>query len=109
MYYKDEDVTSNESIEPDLSKDQIRQDPYSLPAGFVWDTLDLEDAKVVIIIPLILGVVLKLKLKTKTDSTYISFQLKELYTLLNENYVEDDDCLFRFDYPPEFLKWYCFP
>lgn len=33
-------------------------------------------------------------------------QLKELYTLLNENYVEDDDCLFRFDYPPEFLKWY---
>lgn len=36
----------------------------------------------------------------------ISFQLKELYVLLSENYVEDDDCLFRFDYPPEFLKWY---
>lgn len=31
--------------------------------------------------------------------------LKELYTLLNENYVEDDDCMFRFDYQPEFLKW----
>lgn len=33
------------------------------------------------------------------------FQLKELYTLLNENYVEDDDNMFRFDYSPEFLLW----
>ncbi len=33
-------------------------------------------------------------------------QLKELYTLLNENYVEDDDNMFRFDYAPEFLLWY---
>lgn len=33
------------------------------------------------------------------------FQLKELYTLLNENYVEDDDNMFRFDYSPSFLKW----
>lgn len=31
--------------------------------------------------------------------------LKELYTLLNENYVEDDDSMFRFDYQPQFLKW----
>ena len=35
----------------------------------------------------------------------ISFQLKELYILLNENYVEDDDNMFRFDYSPEFLRW----
>jgi glycylpeptide N-tetradecanoyltransferase len=34
-----------------------------------------------------------------------SFQLKELYILLNENYVEDDDNMFRFDYSPEFLRW----
>lgn len=33
------------------------------------------------------------------------FQLKELYQLLNENYVEDDDNMFRFDYSPEFLQW----
>ncbi|KAF2979500.1 hypothetical protein EK904_004196, partial [Melospiza melodia maxima] len=33
------------------------------------------------------------------------FSLKELYTLLNENYVEDDDNMFRFDYSPEFLLW----
>ena len=32
-------------------------------------------------------------------------KLKEVYTLLNENYVEDDDNMFRFDYSPEFLHW----
>ena len=32
-------------------------------------------------------------------------QLKELYLLLNENYVEDDDNMFRFDYSPDFLRW----
>ena len=31
--------------------------------------------------------------------------MTELYTLLNENYVEDDDNMFRFDYSTEFLKW----
>jgi glycylpeptide N-tetradecanoyltransferase len=34
-----------------------------------------------------------------------TFQLKELYTLLTENYVEDDDAMFRFDYSASFLKW----
>lgn len=37
----------NEPIEPNLPKDQIRQEAYSLPEGFIWETLDLEDAKVV--------------------------------------------------------------
>lgn len=32
-------------------------------------------------------------------------ELLELYTLLNENYVEDDESMFRFDYSQEFLKW----
>nr|CAH7727016.1 unnamed protein product [Callosobruchus chinensis] len=73
----DEKITDNEAIEPDKEAGEIRQEPYSLPDGFVWDTLNLDE-------PLI---------------------LKELYTLLNENYVEDDDCMFRFDYQPEFLKW----
>lgn len=41
-------------------------------------------------------------------SLILSNQLKELYTLLNENYVEDDDNMFRFDYSPEFLLWYVF-
>lgn len=68
---------TNEAIEPDKSVSEIRAEPYSLPDGFTWETLDLNE-------PLV---------------------LKELYTLLNENYVEDDDAMFRFDYQPEFLKW----
>ncbi|XP_057399746.1 glycylpeptide N-tetradecanoyltransferase 2 isoform X2 [Balaenoptera acutorostrata] len=66
-------ITSHGAIEAD--KENVRQEPYSLPQGFMWDTLDLGNAEV----------------------------LRELYTLLNENYVEDDDNMFRFDYSPEFL------
>uniref|UniRef100_A0A7I2V4Y5 Glycylpeptide N-tetradecanoyltransferase 1 n=3 Tax=Boreoeutheria TaxID=1437010 RepID=A0A7I2V4Y5_HUMAN len=66
-------VNTHGPVEPD--KDNIRQEPYTLPQGFTWDALDLGDRGV----------------------------LKELYTLLNENYVEDDDNMFRFDYSPEFL------
>ncbi|KAL0277099.1 UNVERIFIED_CONTAM: hypothetical protein PYX00_004498 [Menopon gallinae] len=72
----DEQITTNEAIET-VNTSEIRTEPYSLPEQFHWDTLDLEDASV----------------------------LKELYTLLNENYVEDDDSMFRFDYQPQFLKW----
>jgi glycylpeptide N-tetradecanoyltransferase len=73
----DEKITCNEPIEPEKGTLEIRAEPYSLPVGFQWDTLNLDE-------PLV---------------------LKELYMLLNENYVEDDDSMFRFDYPPEFLKW----
>ncbi|GBM58624.1 Glycylpeptide N-tetradecanoyltransferase 1 [Araneus ventricosus] len=69
--------TANEPIEPDKPIDEIRKEPLSLPQGFQWDTLDIDDPMV----------------------------LNELYTLLNENYVEDDDNMFRFDYSPGFLKW----
>lgn len=75
LLFSDEKIVRNEAIEPD--KTSVREEPYSLPAGFQWDTLDLDD-------PLVLA---------------------ELYTLLSENYVEDDDAMFRFDYPPNFLKW----
>lgn len=73
----DEKIQKNEPIEPDRRPDEIRPEPFSLPDGFVWDTLNLDE-------PLI---------------------LTELYTLLNENYVEDDDSMFRFDYQQQFLKW----
>mmetsp|Transcript_4062 Transcript_4062/g.8736 ORF Transcript_4062/g.8736 Transcript_4062/m.8736 type:complete len:455 (+) Transcript_4062:199-1563(+) len=55
----------------------VRQTPYALPKGFEWSTIDVEDPE----------------------------QVKEAYTLLTENYVEDDDNMFRFDYAPEFLEW----
>ena len=70
-------MTSNECISPDVAAEEVRQEGYTLPSGFQWDTLQLDD-------PLV---------------------LKELYILLNENYVEDDDNMFRFDYSPEFLAW----
>ncbi|KAG7310700.1 Glycylpeptide N-tetradecanoyltransferase 2 [Plutella xylostella] len=73
----DEKIVANEPIEPPKTPEEIRAEPYTLPGEFQWDTLNLNE-------PLV---------------------LKELYTLLNENYVEDDDCMFRFDYQTEFLKW----
>jgi len=67
----------NEPIEPNKPISEINPVPFSLPAGFKWDDLDLSNRE----------------------------QLMELYTLLSENYVEDDDNMFRFDYSPEFLEW----
>nr|CAG4646220.1 EOG090X055U [Macrothrix elegans] len=72
-----EAISGNEPIEKDKPQSEIRPEPYSLPAGFIWDTLTLDNPQ----------------------------QLQELYQLLNENYVEDDDNMFRFDYSAEFLLW----
>lgn len=55
----------------------VKQTPYNMPAGFEWCSLDV------------------------TDPTVVA----EIYSLLSENYVEDDDCLFRFDYSVSFLQW----
>jgi len=70
----------NEEIETKEVKD-VRPTPYNIPKGFVWDSLDLTDDKIV----------------------------SEVYTLLKENYVEDDDSMFRFEYSRDFLKWYNIP
>jgi len=64
-------------IVPNKTKDEIRAEPYNMPTGFEWGTLDIMDAE----------------------------QREELYVLLANNYVEDDDALFRFDYSKEFLEW----
>ncbi|XP_053197664.1 glycylpeptide N-tetradecanoyltransferase 2-like [Scomber japonicus] len=55
----------------------VRKEPYSLPQGFSWDTLDLTSPTV----------------------------LQELCTLLNNNYMEDDDNTIRFDFSVEYLQW----
>jgi len=57
--------------------DDVRAEPYPLPGQFEWCTCDMDDPGVA----------------------------AEIYTLLRENYVEDDDCMFRFDYSIEFLRW----
>ncbi|ESP01558.1 hypothetical protein LOTGIDRAFT_139565 [Lottia gigantea] len=77
----DEEVVGNDHIEPDKPVTEVRDEPFTLPTGFKWNTLDIQDPVV----------------------------LKELYTLLNENYVEDDDNMFRFDYSSEFLRWALMP
>jgi hypothetical protein len=38
-------VNTHGPVEPD--KDNIRQEPYTLPQGFTWDALDLGDRGVV--------------------------------------------------------------
>ncbi|XP_070708525.1 glycylpeptide N-tetradecanoyltransferase 2-like [Pempheris klunzingeri] len=55
----------------------VRTEPYSLPQGFSWDTLDLSNPAV----------------------------LREICTLLNENYMEEDDNTIRFDFTVEYLQW----
>ncbi|KAF2074237.1 hypothetical protein CYY_004447 [Polysphondylium violaceum] len=57
--------------------DDVRKDPLGLPGLFEWVEIDVNSQT----------------------------ELQDLYTLLNENYVEDDDNMFRFDYSPSFLKW----
>eukprot|EP00980_Cylindrotheca_fusiformis_P015249 scaffold4239_cov80-Cylindrotheca_fusiformis.AAC.6 len=77
MAHKDRADLPEGPIVPDKKPDEIRKEPYNMPAGFEWSTVDITDPD----------------------------QKMELYTLLANNYVEDDDALFRFDYSQEFLEW----
>ena len=61
--------------------EDIPATPIKLPENFVWQDVDLEDEK----------------------------DIEEIYTLLYENYVEDDDGYFRFNYSKEFLRWALLP
>lgn len=116
----------NQAIEEDKPDEEIRHDSYSLPSGFVWDTLDLLDPLIVsftlgldvwdiiisgsfgmsLIKEILLGILSSIFQIQVIFISVLNLQLKELYTLLNENYVEDDDNMFRFDYSPEFLQWW---
>ncbi|XP_037134325.1 glycylpeptide N-tetradecanoyltransferase 1-like [Syngnathus acus] len=53
------------------------EEPYSLPGGFSWDTLDLSGPSAI----------------------------RELCTLLNENYTEEDDNTVTSDFSEEYLRW----
>ncbi|EGG14860.1 glycylpeptide N-tetradecanoyltransferase [Cavenderia fasciculata] len=72
----DQVIEKNGPIET-KTLDDVRKEPLSLPPQFEWSTIDVNDHA----------------------------QLMDVYTLLNENYVEDDDNMFRFDYSVAFLKW----
>ena len=45
----DEEIntSTNEAIAPNVPYEALRHDPYSLPDGFHWDTLNLDDPLVV--------------------------------------------------------------
>jgi len=64
-------------IDPPKTVSDVKKEPYSLPAAYEWVTCNVLDDE----------------------------ELQAIYTLLNENYVEDDDSLFRFDYSADFLRW----
>ena len=56
---------------------EVKQEPYILPSAYELVTCDLDSEEV----------------------------CSEVYTLLTNNYVENDDSMFRFDYSKEFLRW----
>lgn len=61
--------------------DDVQKTPYDLIAGFEWCEVDVNNDK----------------------------ELEEAYKLLNLNYIEDGEAMFRFDYTKEFLKWALLP
>lgn len=64
-------------VEPAKQLSEVSAEPYNLPDGFEWVSIDVsQDA-----------------------------ELQETYELLSKNYVEDDDAMFRFAYPIDFLRW----
>ncbi|CAB9500098.1 Glycylpeptide N-tetradecanoyltransferase 1 [Seminavis robusta] len=64
-------------IVPNRPVEEVRSEPYTMPGGFEWSNVNVGDPA----------------------------QRDELYHLLAQNYVEDDECLFRFEYSQEFLMW----
>lgn len=67
-------------IKKDCKVEDERKIPYDLPPdlGLSWQDVDVTDPA----------------------------QLDKLYEFLKNNYVEDDDHMFRFDYSRDFLKWH---
>ncbi|XP_023516382.1 glycylpeptide N-tetradecanoyltransferase 1-like [Cucurbita pepo subsp. pepo] len=64
-------------IEPPTPLSEVKQEPYNLPNSYEWTTCDMSSEGICI----------------------------EVYNLLKNNYVEDDENLFRFNYSKEFLGW----
>ncbi|KAH7646673.1 glycylpeptide n-tetradecanoyltransferase 2-like protein [Dermatophagoides farinae] len=75
----DPPVDLNAPIHPPMQPEKIPKECLNLPQGFHWVSLNLNEVD--------------------------GEEMCELYTLLAENYVEDDDNMFRFNYSREFLHW----
>lgn len=73
----DETVDSEGQIDQVKKPEDISDKPLPLLNDFEWSGIDIED----------------------------NDQLEEVYKLLYENYVEDNDATFRFKYSHEFFRW----
>jgi len=72
----DKDAGRAIDVEKDPVND-IMQTPYKLPDGFEWSDINVGNDD----------------------------ELEQVYCLLRDHYVEDDDNMFRFNYSKNFLKW----
>ncbi|KAI8529692.1 hypothetical protein RHMOL_Rhmol12G0244500 [Rhododendron molle] len=68
-------------IEPPTPLLEVKQEPYNLPNLYEWITCDMNSEDM----------------------------CSEVYNLLTNNYVEDDENMFRFNYSKEFLRWALHP
>ncbi|KAI3671649.1 hypothetical protein L1987_87389 [Smallanthus sonchifolius] len=64
-------------IEPPTPLSEVKQEPYNLPGPYEWITCDMDTEEM----------------------------CSEVYSLLANNYVEDDENMFRFNYSKGFLQW----
>ncbi|XP_073302548.1 glycylpeptide N-tetradecanoyltransferase 1-like [Primulina huaijiensis] len=64
-------------IEQPTLLSEVKQEPYNLPTPYEWITCDMDSEEM----------------------------CAEVYSLLANNYVEDDENMFRFNYSKEFLQW----
>jgi glycylpeptide N-tetradecanoyltransferase len=64
----------------EIDIERVRKEPSELLPGFEWVTMNLEDAK----------------------------EMDEVYDLLYNHYVEDQEAMFRFRYSPSFLNWHVY-
>lgn len=71
------DNETNGPIDPNVDVALVKSDAFAMPAGFTWCELDILNPS----------------------------EAQEIYKLLAENYVEDDEAMFRFDYSIPFLQW----
>jgi glycylpeptide N-tetradecanoyltransferase len=70
-------LTLHAPIIPNKPASELRQTPYNMPKGFEWAEIDMSNEE----------------------------EKNQLYDLLNKNYVEDGESVFRFDYSHDFLQW----
>ncbi|GLT98705.1 hypothetical protein SLE2022_161970 [Rubroshorea leprosula] len=64
-------------IEAPVPLSEVKQEPYNLPSAYEWTTCDMDSEEI----------------------------CNEVYSLLKNNYVEDEENMFRFHYSKEFLRW----